>query len=380
MNHATTHNKTARRTKAKTTPHPVGFLSKKGTTQTGRSRAAKRQAKSSACNHATNAFLSTSFLPKLELPETPLIFKDNERAVRDFYKSLTILSGQAPITPALTNQYSYPFNIAMALADLKDQLGHKENNLVLVEHRSRVFFARQEQYNTSQTLFYIPVEPLYLMLKSREYKRGAALLLSVCTYLYRVADIPYHRQENSYLYWMYDRTMEMQREAIEEEGDEIDDVMASEHKKVEYIGDRIEQKIRRRENLTWFGHRLSSFKSRSKFETQCFELAKKYFELYKQYPTTPVHTKIRGIPQKDDEDMHCISWENYISFYAKSTGRLADEVIEMVNYDLQEYSYIDEPVIYLPINGRSLKGENFDFEKRLFPLFDELTFLLDNYK
>lgn len=379
MNHATTHNKATRRTKAKKTPHPVGFLRKKNATKTGRSRAAKGQAKGCAGNHATTAFLSTSFLPKLELPETPLIFRDNEKAVRDFYKSLTILSSQTPIKSALTIQYGYPYNIAMALSDLRQQLGDKEDNLVLVEHKSRLFFARQEQYNTSQTLFYIPVEPLYLMLKSREHKRGATLLLSVCSYLYKVADIPYHRQENSYLYWMYDRIMEMQREAFEEEG-EIDPVITSEHKKVEFVGDRIEQKIRRQENLTWFSRRLSSFKSRSKFETQCFDLAKKYFELYQHYPTTPVYNKIRGVTQKEDEDMHSISWENYISFYAKSTGRLSDELIEMINYDLQEYTYIDEPVIYQPINGRSLKGENFDFEKRLFPLFDELTILLDNYK
>ena len=55
MNHATTHNKATRRTKAKKTPHPVGFLRKNNATKTGRSRAAKGQAKGCAGNHAACA-------------------------------------------------------------------------------------------------------------------------------------------------------------------------------------------------------------------------------------------------------------------------------------------------------------------------------------
>lgn len=76
----------------------------------------------------------------------------------------------------------------------------------------------QERYNTGATLYYIPVIPLYQMLRNKNRKKTGLLLLSVCTYLYRIADIPYYRQEDSYLYWIY----EMLTEWLEQD-EEVDD-------------------------------------------------------------------------------------------------------------------------------------------------------------
>ena len=76
----------------------------------------------------------------------------------------------------------------------------------------------QERYNTGAMLYYIPVIPLYQMLRNKRRNKTGLLLLSVCTYLYRIADIPYYRQEGSYLYWIY----EMLTEWLEQD-EEVDD-------------------------------------------------------------------------------------------------------------------------------------------------------------
>ncbi|PMX76362.1 hypothetical protein C1Y21_34515, partial [Pseudomonas sp. MPR-R2A3] len=80
------------------------------------------------------------------------------------------------------------------------QTGSNWDSLQLVQDRMKTFFISEERYQTGSTLYYIPVMPLFEMLHDPKRKRTAHLLVSVCSYLYHIADIPYYRQENSYLY------------------------------------------------------------------------------------------------------------------------------------------------------------------------------------
>jgi hypothetical protein len=41
---------------------------------------------------------------------------------------------------------------------------------------------------------------------------------------------------------------------------------------------------------------------------------------------------------------------------------------------------MQEPVLCRSFDGRCQKGYSLDFENRLFPLLDELCYLLNNYK
>jgi hypothetical protein len=125
----------------------------------------------------------------------------------------------------------------------------------LVQDSKKTYFVSEERYNTGATLFYIPVSPLYRILHDPKRKANAHLLLSVCAYLYHIADIPYYRQEASYLYWMY----EMMNDWVEQDDyTEETEVYLSEIKQAEFIGDFIEQRIYNRINLTVFEQRLKS--------------------------------------------------------------------------------------------------------------------------
>ncbi len=114
------------------------------------------------------------------------------------------------------------------------------DNLRLVQDSQKTFFTSEERYNTGTTLYYIPIVPLFQMLNDPKRKITAQLLVSVCSYLYHIADIPYYRQENSYLYWMY----EMMNDWVEQDDytEETDSCIA-EIVKAEWIGERIEQKL-----------------------------------------------------------------------------------------------------------------------------------------
>lgn len=325
-----------------------------------------------------NGFLRHAFLPKLEETEAAQGFEDKAKLERDFYKSLSQLTKHYCIETKKSRDYAYPYNIAIALSDVKEQLKIKNSdyqNIRLVYHEGSSFFAKEIKYDTGVMLYYIPVTPLYMMLKDSRHKHSAQLLLSVCSYLYFIADIPYYRQENCYLFGMYEMIVDWQ---IENE-EEADFAILNEYRKSNYIGDAIEYKIRNSNNLSWFESRLLKFRSKCSFDDECLQVAKKAFNLYKEYPKVPIYSKFSSVVHKDENEVYEISLDKYVSFYASGNGRLSDLLFENVNNELQEYSFIDEPIIYQPLDGRHIEGNNFSFEERLFSLIEELATILNNY-
>jgi len=214
------------------------------------------------------------------------------------------------------------------------------------------------------------------MLRDPKRKHTAQLLLSVCTYLYHVVDIPYYRQENSFLYWQY----EMLKEWVV--SDEYTDEMSSylsELEQAEWIGDRMEQKIFHRANLTFFKERLTRFKSTDALDLDCLTLAQEAFELYQQYPNENVFRNARPNGEAEEDDMeYVVTMDKYVSFCADGKGWLNENLEQCVNTDLQEYGQMEEPVILKCFDGSDITGNNLDFENRLFTLMEELAYLLSN--
>lgn len=368
------------RPKANAIVQPVKPICGQDVHYKGCQRNTKRQAQISASNDAAHAFLRTSFAPKLLEPE---FIRDNTNTAkmeRDFYKSLSQLARHYGIELRVTRSLGFPYNISEALTDVKEQLKAKANKwqeVRLLHAEGCTFFANEKRFDTGSTLYYIPIQPLYLMLRDPQYKHTARLLVSVCTYLYKIADIPYYRQECNYLCYMYD----MLRQMYEEEPEEPDPELLNEFKKAVYVGDIMERKFLHFENLTRFKERVNRFRSRGKFDDECYEVAKKAFVLYEEFPKLPIHHRFKAtIDNVEDEDSYIVTMEKYVSFFASGRGRFADLLIEFVNNDLQECTIIEEPVIYEPFNGTAVKEDDFEFEKRMFALIDDLTTLLYQYE
>jgi hypothetical protein len=75
---------------------------------------------------------------------------------------------------------------------LKQSLDWEE--IRLIQDSKKTFFTSEERYNTGATLYYIPVVRHFVVERPKA-KTTAQLLISVCSYLYHIADIPYYRQE-----------------------------------------------------------------------------------------------------------------------------------------------------------------------------------------
>ncbi|MGB4447517.1 MAG: hypothetical protein WBI92_05700 [Cloacibacterium sp.] len=329
-------------------------------------------------SNASNGFLKCCFLPKQEEIPTVQDGKERLKTERDFYQSLSNFARQYNIETMQTKDFGFPYNIALGMWDLEkkvEQVNEDWNSFKLIRNNRKILFVKEERYYTGTSLYYIPIVPLFQMLKDPRHKQNAQLLLSVCSYLYHIADVPYYRQQNSYLYWIY----EMHEDWIEQ-GDEAEEDMQEfrrEFKISKTIGDKIEKKLFNRKNLEMFEKRLTHFKSHTDFDQDCYKVASDAFALYTKYPETSIFRN-QPTPEQDpyNDDNKAIGMDMYISFVADTKGCLYDNIEESINAEFNEYGSIEEPTVYTPINGTELSKADFDFENRFFTLMEDLYKIL----
>ncbi|KOP38889.1 MULTISPECIES: hypothetical protein [unclassified Flavobacterium] len=372
---------TARAKKTKTASRTARRVYALDAENQGRGRSTERQTKVSSCGDAADGFLKVSFLPRLQENKTLQAGQDISKMESDFYSSLDSLAEHYHILLMPTSHFEYPYNTALAVWDLEEKLKKSVGNLSelrLLQDSHRTYLLSEEKYSTGTTLYYIPIELIYQMLKDPKYKKNAHLLLSVCSYLCHSADVPYYRQQGSYLYWLY----EMHRDWTEQDDDrEENERYVREFDKAEFIGDCIEKKIFNRINLAVFEERLKGFKSRDGFDKQCLDTAKKAFALFNDYPNESI---FRNAPineeEEDETENESIGMEKYISFISNTKGWLYESIEESINNEFNEYGTMDEPTILKCFDGSELINTSLDFESRFFDLLDELCALLHNYK
>lgn len=357
----------------------------------------KRPTEISSDSTSSNGFLKTTFLPKLKennfqkstsgtKHQLNQIQRKATKTERDFYQSLSQLAEHYGIKPMPTKDYDFPYNIALSIQDIKKQLKNKTKNwedIQLIQKGNRTYFISEERCSKGMSLFYIPIIPLYKMLKDKKRKKSAQLLLSVCSYLYRNANIPYYRQENSYLYWNY----EMLTDWIEEDEElEENNIYKNELQQAEIIGDFMEQKIFHKKNVELFGKRLEKFKTKNDFDKECFQLSEKVFRIYTDYSEENIfrNAHFNNIQKEEntDDDFYneekVVTIDKYISFFADDKGLIYQNLIDSVNNEFNEYSELQEPIIFKTFDGSEIPKNNLDFENQLFEILIQLSTLLGN--
>lgn len=384
MNYATQHHighyqHTRTETTTAVTP-TVGRVRKVVAKTKGRKPSAERQTEIRTNSNATNGILKCMFLPKLKMAQSVQACQKTER---DFYKSLSKLAEHYNIEPMQTKNFGFPYNIALSMWDMEAKVKRTNINwdsFKLVQNSKKTFFMSEERYDVGTTLYYIPIVPIFQMLKEPKRKKTAQLLISVCSYLYHIANIPYYRQEDSYLYWLYETHKDWVEQ--DEETDETE-TYKRELRNSEYVGDKIEQKLFNRNNLKVFEQRLNHFKSRDTFDRECWQVACNAFALYTEYPNATIFRNAplpEEDPYNDDNEREAIQMEKYISFISDTKGWLYESLKDSINNEFNEYGVLEEPTICKSFDGSNITQANLDFENRLFALLDDLCTLLYDYK
>ena len=383
MNYATQHhigNYQHTRTETTTAIAPTVGRVRQLATKTKRCKpSAERQAEIRTNSNATNGILKCTFLPKLKTAPSVQACQKTER---DFYKSLSQLAEHYSIEPMQTHSFKFPYNVVLAMWDMEAKAKRTNINwdgFKLIQDSTKTYFTSEERYNTGTTLYYIPIVPLFKMLKDPKRKKTAQLLISVCSYLYHIAQIPYYRQEESYLYWLY----EMMNDWVEQDEEtEETESYKSGLRNAEYIGEKMEQKLFNRSNLKVFEQRLNRFKSVDMFDKECWQVACNAFALCTEYPNTTIFSNAT-LPEKDpydNDENEIIGMEKYISFIADTKGWLYESLSDTINNEFNEYGAMAEPTISKRFDGSEIPTANLDFENRLFGLLNDLSGILYEYK
>ena len=157
-------------------------------------------------------------------------------------------------------------------------------------------------------------------------------------------------------------------------------IYLSEIKQAEQLGDFMEQKIYSPHHMGRFKERLKNFKAQDTFDNDCFLLASKIFILYQQYPNATICRNAHKNAEVDDyERDNVLSMDKYISFCSELKGELFQTLFETINTEFQEYSVMEEPIISKKFDGSNITEHNLDFENRLFPLIEELIYILNGF-
>jgi hypothetical protein len=340
---------------------------------------------------ATDGFLRAVFPATLKENKTLRDCREQQRIGEGFRASFAQLTAHYGIALPLPEDFRYPETIKIYLPLLKDRLKGEVKDfygLRFVKGKETAFLVSEERYSTGQSLYYIPILPLYKMLRDKAHRKAATLLLSIGAWLYRIVDVPYYRQECSYLHYQYEMIGDWVEQDTDNDyaEDEIQDILAA-----TTLGDVMEQKLRHPANLDRFAKRLARFRAEDTLDSKCLAVATEAHALFVEYPQESL---FRNEPQRQEEkekeedededdggyyDNETITMDKYVSFSADTEGWLFDTLADTVNNEFNECGEVEEPRLLKCFDGTPVTG-SFDFERRVFDLMDRLCDILYNYK
>lgn len=329
---------------------------------------------------AAFGFLKTRFLPHYAGESSSQDPKEKER----FYHCFEMLCSHYGISPVSTVEMDYPYGQFAALHEADRLLSEKltqQVSLSFEEENGEFMLSATERFDTQNTLFYIPVLPLHQMMHSRTRRKSARLLLCIFAYLYREAGVPFYRNEDSYLYWNYDMLSEWVASEPEEWGGDFV-CFNSQVNIAVHIGETMLRRLCNNTHLENFGRWLCGFTPRTDFDRQCHSLAERFYALWQDFPNAHIyaHADRDCLPDPEDyDDIDCITMEKYIGFVASTEGWLYNQVEQAVNSDFNECCLMQEPVMRRCFGGHPQDSGSLSYECRLFPLINELCYLLNNY-
>ncbi|WP_367866981.1 hypothetical protein [Pedobacter sp. WC2423] len=326
-----------------------------------------------------DGFLNHRFLPVYEPSAEKL--PDQLATERDFFDSVSIFAKAHNFEPLNVKDKPYPYNILLAYWHC---YAHFENNQldtemsIVINDDNRIVLTTKQTFDVSYTLYYIPVLPLYKLLRNKKQKDTADLLLSVFAYLYDKTGIPFYRDEGTFLYDQYD----MLRDCLEWDQDCMEEYnyrnRLKELNDIEHIGDVVKRILHSTDHLAQLRKRIDDFHPKNETEQLCLNVAKHAYYLAEKYPYGNVFDHMYHDTEPDDPDFEYVSGEQIISFVYNNIGSICDELCEYVRDNYANTGCGDQPTIFKTYDSKfNQDAKSLDFTIELFRLIDDLCFILN---
>jgi hypothetical protein len=312
--------------------------------------------------------------------------RNYQQTEAEFFSSANYLCKLYNITLPDVAGLCFPQNVSATYAQVCKELKKKDNTaecIILRDEKHKATLATLKRYDTGQCLYYIPVRPVWRLVQTAEQQPLAEMFLSVFACLYQVAEIPFYRDNSSYLVYEYDMLDQWINEA-QDEGDNEEqayrDEQSADLTELAEAGDQLLKFICRPYWLEQLETHISAYRRWENWdlETEC--LASAFLQLFKDYPKQSVFDHIRP-DLFEPEETDRVRPNQYISFYWSGEDSLYEMLFEMINNEIQECGITDEPMIVQVFDSPQNQPLNdLNFEKRLFELIDQLCKILNPYE
>jgi len=342
-----------------------------------RRRRTKQQVKKCAAFPANNGFLRKAFVPIISRQLGML--GQPQKIETEFYQSLKNLTAFYDLDLPDFGDLGYPLNVAKSFGKAKELFDKKSTGLELVilknkQHKSCVTTVKT--YNTGMSLFYVAVKPLYLLFNSPHQKAKANLLLSIFTYLYQVAGVPYFL--DGFLGSEYDMIYEWYtNDPADYDETDYNEIMES-FRVMNYFGAKLLKSIRHKYHLQQFQNRVQHFIPKTPNDGELQSVGIELLNIYLQCPDRSIFKNIQntliGTPEEDR-----ILPDQYISFFWDDKGAVYEQLMETINVSFQEISGIDEPTAIQCFDHRQDKeSHDLEFENKFFNSLGNLSDVLND--
>lgn len=322
-----------------------------------------------------NGFLNHCFRPfwGINLPS----WKQMEKEFLDSVSHLCALY-HWPL-PEITG-IAFPQNVTEAYRQVKERLKeYKMDSIIIRDKKRRACLATVKGYDTGYTLYYIPVRPLWLLLQNKEQKELSRIIILLFRYLYHIAGVPYYR-EDSYLYNQYETLTDWLENDIDgDEDEQYRQHQVQQMKQLKDAGDEVFPLLKQPFKSTVLKQAIKEYEQNKQQDINATKLAEDFLNLYNDYPSRSLHGSLQKNLLHPDQSEY-IYLEQYLSFFWSSNDCFYDTLMDMINSELQEMGFQEEPVSIQYFDQPQEKEiHHFDFEQRFFQLADRLSELLNQH-
>ena len=334
--------------------------------------------------HFANGFLKHRFLPKVGN------FSDFKgihikKLQGDLQKSLERMANFYGFQALDISKYEFPYNVALALDKAENHLQQNNDCWYRIQVWQDTtpkaflsfFFSVEETFRTDNTLFYIPVLPVYKLLKSKNkrHKKIGQLFLSVFAYISHKVYVPYYTMDDCFLGYIYENFNDWILNDWDDPQEK--ETFSSNLRQAQYVGEHLYQKIRNPKNLQLFEKRINDFTACNETEKEVLRISKAFFQLWQEFPSADLYTHLNREEISDETELFTI--DKYVSFaFETQSDFFQYQITEFVNGEFSQCGEIEVPTFVNRFDGVS-SHSNFDFENLFFSLLHQLISLLNTF-
>jgi hypothetical protein len=319
-----------------------------------------------------NGFLNHRFMPFYGID-----FENWQHAEKEFFSSLENLCNLYGWAKPEVSGLPFPQNIDVAFQAILKIKTDGLTCVIIKDQQHEATLATIKTFNTGYHLYYIPVRPLWKMLQIKEQQPLAEMLCSVFSYLYQVIDIPFYGEEG-HLGYSYETLKDWIENDSDGEDDHYRDMQLRDLDDLEDAGNKFLPILSRPFEPIQLQGFIEVYRENDLWDMEMEEVAKEFLSLHKDYPDYSIRDRVVSDLLYPDESER-VTVDQYLSFYWSGYDTLTDTLFDMVNTDLQEKGYQEEPVsVQWFDKPQEQEQHEFDFETRLFSLVDKLTGLLND--